>query len=191
MKTVGPNNMKTSTLIKNLCSRAKIFFEKELKENCISENDIEHVNIHISISASDDDSASAQFVAFYGTTELVIHSINSFGISYSNSSIHEALVDLSTKLEFEENKVRASKMQKADVAIHFPQIRDWVLLYIKQCVRSGSGKPTDLWNNPMPDISREINGKGVMTWLNSPKHLYNTDGAIALMNAVLNRLDNM
>ena len=190
MTKLSPNNMKTAALIKNLCNRAKIFFEKELKEVALSDEDFERIKIHILISASDDDeSCSAKFEALSGAAKVIANSITSFGISYSNS-IQDALVDLSNRLEVEENKVRATKMQKAEVAIQFPQVRDWVLLYIKQCVQAAGGKPTDLWDNPMPDVSREVNGKGVMTWLNSPKHLYNTDGAIALMNAVLNRLDN-
>jgi hypothetical protein len=84
----------------------------------------------------------------------------------------------------------ATKKQKAELAIQFPEVRSWVLNHFYNRIEGTCPyKPTDLYFNPPPtSILDKSFGEEIYKWLNSPKHLYNTNGAIALMKALLDRV---
>jgi hypothetical protein len=86
----------------------------------------------------------------------------------------------------------ATKKQKAELAIQYPEVRAWVLAHTKMMVGfQGGVSPMDLFDIPPPIVSKELfKSKQINNWLNSTKQLYNPDGAVALMHALLDRLDN-
>lgn len=84
-----------------------------------------------------------------------------------------------------------TKKQKAEMAIQYPEVRGWVLKYIRDATTTNIPyKPIDLCDGPdIPVISKEkVGSKEVNDWITNPKHLCNVDGAIALVNALLDRL---
>ena len=85
-----------------------------------------------------------------------------------------------------------TKTQKAEFILQSSEIRSWVLNHLKSRVESyGHWCPNDLFevNPPTSFINMSsTNSKLVNDWLSGSKHLYNSDGAIALMKALLARL---
>ncbi len=81
----------------------------------------------------------------------------------------------------------ATKKEKAKIAVSCLEVRRWVIDHLLMKIEChGSVTPTDLWNSPVPiEICDKPYGKELFKWLNDPKHLYNADGAIELMKAVL------
>ena len=82
-----------------------------------------------------------------------------------------------------------TKKQKAEFAITCPEIRDWVFNHLKSRVSSYNyWRPINLWKIAPPTSFANVTKSNTMQlndWLSNPKHLYNNDGAIALMNAFL------
>lgn len=83
-----------------------------------------------------------------------------------------------------------TKKEKAELAISCPEIRAWVLGHMRCRVKSyGNWVPTDLFEFQPPENIKELpNGKKLFEWLSSTKHLYNADGCVMLMNALLDRI---
>ena len=83
-----------------------------------------------------------------------------------------------------------TKKQKAEFLLSSKEVRDWVIGHMKCRVQShGNWVPTDLWEFSPPEYIKDLpNGKELFDWLTNPKQLYNGDWAIALMNALLDRV---
>lgn len=87
-------------------------------------------------------------------------------------------------------KAMATKKKKAELAIQYPEIRALVLNYIREVTCSGFDKtnPINLFNGSYSGILNQVSGKEVFEWMKNEIHLYNVEGAIALINALLDRI---